>query len=253
MDVFLIAGQSNARGKGDPADAPAVPAGAAHQWDGAELTHLEDPVGDDHEPGNPVGSAWPAFAATYHDLTGRESVYVPAAVGGSALVSIPDAGEEHWDVEADGPLFRRAVQRTWDCLTHLRSGGTDATLRGVLWCQGESDAQSIDDGDVSLPEFRSRLRALVGAFRRESDRADLPVFLFQTGRPESGDTPGFEAVRGAQADLADADDAVYLAFDGAVGFPERGLHRDDLHYTQAGYNEMGRVGAESVAATLEGV
>lgn len=249
MDVFLIAGQSNARGKGDAGDAPTVPEGVAHEWTGSGLTHLVDPVGDDHSPGNPVGSAWPAFAATYYESTGRESVYVPGAVGGSGLVA-GASPDEHWDVEDGSALFRRAVQQTWDCLAHLRDGG-DPTLRGVLWCQGERDAQAIDDGTVSVPEFRGSLRRLVEAFRREFDREDLPVFLFQTGRPESADTAGFEAVREAQSGLADGDDAVHLVYDGAVTFPERGLMRDELHYTQGGYNEMGRVGAEGVVAALE--
>ncbi|MFB6218972.1 MAG: sialate O-acetylesterase [Halobacteriaceae archaeon] len=250
MDVFLVAGQSNARGKGESADAPPVPEGVAHEWRGDGLVHLEDPVGDDHGPDTPVGSAWPAFAVTYHELTGRESVYVPAAVGGSGLVAAANP-DEHWDVERGSALFRRAVQRTWDCLTHLRADG-DPTLRGVLWGQGERDAQAIDAGEVAVPEYRGALRRLVGGFRREFDRADLPVFVFQTGRPASGDTDGFAAVRDAQARLADSDDAVHLVFDGAVGFPERGLMRDDLHYTQGGYNEMGRVGAEGVVAALQG-
>lgn len=249
MDVFLVAGQSNARGKGDAADAPAVPEGVAHEWTGDGLAHLVDPVGDDHAEGAPVGSAWPAFAATYHELTGRESVYVPGAAGGSGLVAAANPGH-HWDVEAGSELFRRAVRRTWDCLTHLRTVD-DPTLRGVLWCQGESDAQAIDEGAVALPAYRGALRRLVEAFRREFDRGDLPVYVFQTGRPESADTDGFAAVRDAQARLADSDDAVHLVYDATVTFPERGLMRDELHFTQAGYNEMGRVGAEAVAAVIE--
>jgi lysophospholipase L1-like esterase len=251
MDVFLVAGQSNARGKGDAVDAPEVPEGAAYEWTGDGLAHLEDPVGDDHEPGNPVGSAWPAFATTYYGQTGRESVYVPAAVGGSAQVEAADGGNGHWDVEAGSPLFRRAVQWTWDCLTHLRADG-EATLRGVLWCQGESDSQSVDEGTVTVPEYRGALRRLVAAFRRELDDEGLPVFLFYPARPRSGDTDGFAAVRDAQADLADHDDNVHPVFEDTVTFPERGLMRDNLHFTQAGYNEMGQVGAANVVAVLDG-
>jgi len=250
MDMFLVAGQSNARGKGAAVDAPDVPDGIAFEWVGDGHVHLEDPIGDDHDPDTPVGSAWPAFAVTYHGLTGRESVYVPAAVGGAALVAAATGGSGHWDVEADSPLFRRAVQSTWDCLTHLRGDG-DPTLRGVLWCQGERDAQSIDAGEIGAPDYRGALRRLVRAFRREFDRPELPVDIFQTGRPASGDTDGFAAVREAQADLAAGDDAVHLVFEEAVTFPERGLMRDELHYTQGGYNEMGRIGAEGVAATIE--
>lgn len=254
MDVFLIAGQSNARGKGEAADAPAVPDGVAYEWTGEGLAHLEDPIGDDHSPGDPFGSAWPAFATTYHESTGRESTYVPAAVGGTALLAAVDGpASNHWDVTAESPLLRRAVQRTWDCLSHLRAtGDSDPVFRGVLWSQGEKDAQAIDDGTVGAPDYRSGLRELVRAFRREFDRPDLPVFVFQTGHAASGDTPGFEAVRGGQADLAAGDDAVHLVFDGTATFPDRGLMRDEFHYTQAGYNEMGRVGAERVVAAIEG-
>lgn len=249
LDVFIVAGQSNAVGRGDAADAPRVPEGVAYEYDDG-LVHLEHPIGDDHTPEDASGSAWTAFACRYHELTGRSSVYVAAAVGGSALHAAADGETHHWDVDAGSPYVETAVETTVDCLDHLDATDTAYVLRGVLWSQGERDAQAIDNGTVTPEAYRGKLEALVATFRDRLDRPDLDVFVFRTGRMQSGDTPGFEAVRDGQEAVATADANVHIVFRGALDFPAEGKMSDEYHYTQSGYNQMGRVGAESVARVV---
>ena len=84
IDVFLIAGQSNASGiPGSAEGSPRVPSGAVLQFYGGRISAGNDPVGN-AEP----GSAWP----------GRRVLFVPAAVPSSSLLSEADImSAGHWD------------------------------------------------------------------------------------------------------------------------------------------------------------
>src|SRR5262249_12061535 len=84
----------------------------------------------------------------------------------------------------------------------------------------------------------------------------MPFYIFRTGRLKSGDPPGFQQVRAAQEEVAEADPYTWIVFRGAVDFPAEGKMNPDpakseLHYSQAGYNEMGEVGARGVVAAEE--
>ena len=85
-DVFVVAGQSNAKGRGTAEEAPEVPAGAAYEaTPQGEIRALADPVG-----GANTGSAWPAFANAYTAATGRGVVIIGMAAGGYASGLIRD-------------------------------------------------------------------------------------------------------------------------------------------------------------------
>jgi len=241
-DVFLVAGQSNANGLGDPAAAPPGPDDAReYDPETGEVAPLAEPVG----PGD-GGSAWTAFARAYQDATGRSVAVVSTAVNGAALH--PDADEERGagDWQAGGEYARGAVAAVEDCMEAL----DDATFRGVLWHQGESDAIAIDDGHHTLDAYEAAFWDLLDYFR-EAFGAETDLFLFQIGRRRDADTEGWQAVRDAQERFAEDDPHVHLVFDGAVAFGEDGRMQDVYHYTQAGYDEMGRVGGAAVAEVLQ--
>lgn len=245
--VFLVAGQSNAVGTGDPADAPAIPEDAAYEFRAAddELVPLNEPVGPDDG-----GSAWAAFAREYNELTGSPVVIVAKPVGGAA--QHPDAdrfrGVGHW--RGGSTYCSAAIEAIDQCRTYLRNRGISYNFEGVLWHQGESDAIAIDQGYHSLPNYRSAFREMVTYFRDEVDQSVLAFYIFKIGRQRSGDTDGWRAVRNAQDEFAEQIEDVHVVFDGAVTFAEDGRMQDELHYTQAGYNEMGRSGARSIATIL---
>jgi hypothetical protein len=78
--------------------------------------------------------------------------------------------------------------------------------------------------------------------------ARMPFYIFQIGvnNPPSG--TGFGTVRLAQEDVAKTDPYTKIVFRNARDFYARGLMADTYHYTQAGYNEMGAVGASNVVS-----
>jgi hypothetical protein len=245
VDVFLVAGQSNSRGRGDRAASPDTPLLPLFAFDDGRFTRLVDPVGDAE-----TGSAWPAFGQVYYARRHRPTALAIEAVGGTAqhVEAANDESDPHWD---DGGTLRRlAADEVRECLSRVELAGQTAHLRGVLWAQGERDAQAIDAGELTPREYQAALRDMIRWFRSELGDG-LRFFVFQTGRKERGDTPGFAAVRNAQEQIAADDPRTHLVFAGAKLFPVEGKMGDNLHYSQAGYDEMGATGASNVARIVE--
>lgn len=251
VDVFLIGGQSNAEGTGDPGRAPTVPVGVGYEYrdEGDEIVHLEEPIGR-----GDGAASWAAFANEYHERTGRSVVLVSKAVGGSAQHVDADwyfDGEfvGHWD---DGGTLRpTAIEALRSCLGHLETNGWEYELRGVLWHQGETDANSVDECGITVSQYKNAFRRMLSDFRSAFDEPEMGLYLFKIGRQRDGDTEGWREVRAAQDSIATADDAVHVVFDDAVSFAESGNMQDHVHYDQEGYNRMGCDGAVRVAAIID--
>lgn len=243
IDLFLIGGQSNTEGTGDPDSAPTVPAGAGYEYVPGDdaLVHLEEPVGEDDG-----AASWAVFARKYYDLTGRPIVVVPTAVGGSAQHADADGGNGHWD--DGGELRSGAITAVRRCRRHLDREGITYEFRGVLWHQGETEAMQIDASVVSIEQYERAFGRMVRTFRDTFDEPALDVFLFQIGRHRDEDTEGWRAVRAAQERFAD--EGVHLVFEDAVTFADSGNMQDVVHYDQGGYNRMGREGAGRIAAIV---
>jgi hypothetical protein len=164
---------------------------------------------------------------------------VPAARPGAAQHP-RSAIRNNGDWSATGQRFDTAVVRLDAALAAL----PQSTFRGVLWSQGERDAQAIDAGTITTEQYRAEFVAMIGRFRAKYGPT-MPFWIFQTG--DKPGSKGFAAVRAVQQAVADADPYTWIVFGGAKGFAARGMMADDLHYTQQGYNEMGTVGGRAVA------
>lgn len=245
IDLFVVCGQSNAEGRGNQALSPATTAGLAVEYTGAALEDpLDDPVG-----GATSGSAWPAFCNAYTATCGRAVCITEAAVGGTALLEDADSGNGNWS--ANDTLFDDAVTRANNALAALSGAGWTPTLRGILWHQGERDAQGYPtpatleaDYAAALDDLHDRFIAELGAVR---------FYVFRVGRPNSGDSAPWVSVRAAQDTVCAARSDMAMVYTNCVNFPGLGWMADDLHYTQAGYNDMGAEGGEAVALDLADV
>ena len=241
IDVFLIAGQSNAVGyPGSSAGSPAVPAGKVLQYYNGTISDANDPVGNAQS-----GSAWPAFGAAYYSATGHRIAFVPAAVGGSGQLATSDTGTGNWS--QTGSLFTSSTNKLDAAMTALGGAGYTPTFKGVLWSQGENDAIKINSGTVTASGYQSGLVSMIARYR-ERYGSSMPFYIFQTGTSPNESDAGYAAVRNAQAQVDTGDSLTWLVFGGAYGFAGRGLMADTYHYTQTGYNEMGTVGAQNVVA-----
>ncbi|MEM6326043.1 MAG: sialate O-acetylesterase [Bacteroidota bacterium] len=241
-DVFVVAGQSNARGRGTAEQAPEVPPGTAYEVTSTgEISALADPVG-----GANTGSAWPAFANAYTEATGRGVVIIGLATGGSNQAWLPgDGANRHWDVSQEDNLYVRADRRARRALRAVEEELPGVRAAGWLWIQGGTDARRIEDGRLTPSQYETALHAFV---RTVGTDWGVPVYLWVTGTDSRGDLQGAVEVRRIQNE-ADALPDVLVVYRDALSFPERGwMQPDNVHWAQPGLNEAGTVGGEIVAA-----
>lgn len=89
---------------------------------------------------------------------------VPCAVGGSSI--------NLW--QKDAKLYEEALRRTK--LALQTTALVKARLRGILWLQGEANAKAEE-----LPRHAERLRAMIEAFRTDLAQPDLPFIACTIG------------------------------------------------------------------------
>lgn len=239
--VFLCAGQSNMNGRGDAAECPVPPAGYGYAWqDGTGLVAMDSAITN--------VTMLPAFVNEFVRRTGLGVIVVKYAVGGSAMAPGAAVSASFWG-DTGGGYREAAVSRLRNCLSFLRSNGYAYQFGGILWSQGERDAQAIDTSDIVIADYDAGLANMMAYFRGELG-GKWPFYFVRTGRLTSGDTAGWQAIRDAQDRACATDEWVMMGYTGALRFPQRGLMKTDgIHYSQAGLNECGTKLA-AVAATL---
>ncbi len=241
IDVFLVAGQSNAKGAGDASASPQVPAGWVYEFYSNKIRVANDPVG-----GASTGSAWPAFGIAYHTATGRRILFVPCAVGGTAQEAAADSGNGNWDVNS--PLLADSMTEVDVAMAAAAKAGYAPVFKGVLWAQGERDGEAMNNGvqGVSQAGYEAALKTMIATYRAHFGSA-MPFFLFKTGTEVGLNDVGFASVRAAQEDVGQSDPYAFVVFRGAYDFWWQMEMKNYVHYAQPGYNEMGTDGAGNVA------
>ncbi len=259
VDIYLVAGQSNAAGRGILANLPGgfvpdnrawlyhsphlkstspaltwAPLRAATEqagWFGPELslgTRLQQLARD-----RPVAIIKHAFSAT--DLAGA---WNPGK---------DPADRAHW-----GMQFEAFVGTVEAGLRAMRDMGFEPTIRGMAWQQGESDADFLkpsQDYAANLARFIARVR--------EQFRSPDMVFVYGFVLPFPNKQPFREQVRMAQgavdqdsgspwavkkAFVVFTDDLSHIAHDANSPDPN-----DHVHIGTAGMIELGRRMAETMA------
>lgn len=191
-DLWVLAGQSNMEGVGDLVDVQ-PPDPLVHTFDMADQWHVaEEPLhtqvgaadrvhwrenaqgelervtGErliryNQERKKGAGLGIP-FGVTMLKRTGVPIGLIPCAHGGTSM--------DQWDPalkDQGGDSLYGAMVRRFEA-----SGGR---VRGMLWYQGESDANT-----KAAPEFRRKFENLIRAVRRDFRMPDLPFYYVQIGR-----------------------------------------------------------------------
>jgi hypothetical protein len=247
--LFLIAGQSNAVGQGDMHRSVYCKPGSAFEYsiDSDSLLPLSDPAGRNElhfEKAN-TGSISPSFALTYHNVTGHEVIIVSAARGGSSChekAELDPYGS--WSVAGRLPLFSDAVEKVKRAMDKTR-----IPLSGIIWLQGERDANAINDKKLTPQEYKEALENLVSRFRKELNQ-DIPFYIVLTGYYKDHDVYGFNCVRAQQQAIANEMNSVSIVYSDTNLFEERGWMKDSIHYNQQGLNAIGTATAETISKKL---
>ncbi len=253
VDLAVFAGQSNMSGRGDASLAAVCNVGAGFEYKAVSnpetLTAVTEPfgLGEDNEGAisdlrpngitKRTGSMVSAAVDEYYNQTGRQLVAVSASIGGSRTSEWLDS------------YITDAVERLDAAKAFLTENGIAIGRTFVVWCQGESDA----DDKLSADAYKANTRNIFKAFKAHGAQK---CFMVQIGHYNYIDYPITAAgitgkewdeyygiIRGAQAELCESDDDFILA--GSFE-PYIGDMKDQYHYNQKVYNEVGRTVGESI-------
>ena len=166
IDLYLLMGQSNMKGRG------AVPAGQTNNpmivnmhLDTHEWYEAEHPLHLKSKPDNAGYGPGLDFAQTLLRQTkGARIALVPCARGGSAI--------NLW--QPGKPLYTNAIYKVQKALSDAPPGV--ARIKGVLWLQGESDAVE-NRHDV----YAEKLSTLIQSLRADLKEPELPFIACTVG------------------------------------------------------------------------
>ena len=228
LDLYLLLGQSNMKGRGfmpeDPKQDPRM-----------VMMHMKDDqwylarhplhlVGDAETfKGHDNAGVGPGLAFAEHLLAANPKTaigLIPCAVGGSPM--------SEWQKGAK--LYVEAMRRAQ--LALKTTAPVKARIRGVIWLQGESDATP-----TNLPLYDGRLRTMIESLRADLQQADLPFIACTIG--EMKDEPQLSKLR--------AVNEILLTFPKSVPntacIDARDLKThigDKVHFDTAAQNEIGK-------------
>lgn len=228
LDLWLLCGQSNMKGRGfmpeKPKNDPRIV--MMHKMDdqwylARHPLHL---VGDAKTfQGHDNAGVGPglAFAEVLaaQDKTAAIGL-VPCAVGGSPI--------QQWQKGAK--LYDDALRRAK--LALQTTAPVKARIRGILWLQGEANARAAD-----LPLHAERLRAMIEAFRADLAQPDLPFIACTVGemQPEPR-LSDLKAMNGIQLALPKN-----VPHTSCVDARDLKTHiGDNVHFDTAAQEEIGR-------------
>ena len=242
-DLWVLAGQSNMEGVGDLVDVeephPLVHSfQSREQWAQAEeplhwlnesprLIHhvlwglpMPETIAPRDGSRNKGSGLGLTFAKTRVAETGIPIGLIPAAHGGTSM--------QQWEPSrrdmGGASLYGATLER-------VRANG--GKVAGILWYQGESDANP-SDADV----YESRMTELVQAFRSDLGQPDLPFYLVQLGGvlgdPSAEGIEGWNRVREIQRTWPNT-----LPNVAVVSAIDLGLD-DSIHIDTPGLKALGR-------------
>ncbi|MEO1583396.1 MAG: sialate O-acetylesterase [Planctomycetota bacterium] len=194
----------------------------------------EDSCG--HDPANIPFYFGPevSFGEAYKRLVGDDLVVlVKFADGGTSL-------HDHWVPPGrngshpnGGPVYQRFFDELDTVLARLDAEGYTYSFDGMLWMQGESDADRFHRAS----RYEGHLNALIADVRAYTGQADLPFII---GRIKTSDL-GYDAmVQDAQVSIGQSDPW-------ACWIDTNDLDKyDRYHYDEPGVIELGRRFANSL-------
>ena len=217
--VFIMAGQSNMAGRAivEPQDTVANKRILSINKKGEliiakEPLHWYEPVLTGLDCGYSLG------AAMIKNLSADISVLlIPTAVGGSSI--------SQWL----GDSLHRNVKLLSNFLAKVDIAKQYGTIKGILWHQGESDANEKD-----IPRYKERLQKLFTKFRSAIGNNDLPVLMGELGS-FSKNKEHFSLINKVIHDYSSEDKNTAVISTGDL--KDKG---DNLHFNSNAQRAMGR-------------
>jgi hypothetical protein len=222
--VFIMAGQSNMAGRGivEPEDTVSNKRVLSINKDG-QIVIAKEPL-HFYEPERTGLDCGLSFAKTLiKKIPDSISILIiPTAIGGSSI--------RQWL----GDSVYRNVKLFSNFLSKVEIAKQNGIIKGILWHQGESDANEKD-----IPLYKQRLHILFSNFRSAIGNNKLPVLLGELGS-FSEDPVNFNLINKAIHDFAEEDKNSRVI--STKDLKDKGDH---LHFNSKGQRTMGNRFAEA--------
>ena len=169
-DLHLIAGQSNARGRGLVSALPTQLTGPipnAFIWNGAAFVQLEAGVTNQASPGTQFG---PEMMLGYlaARAAGKPVYIVKLAQDSTSLTATTG---DSWDPARADSLYAALVSRIDAARAALTAQGKTPVIKSLTWVQGEQDATLSNIG----PLYQTKQTVLFRAIRALAGNPSLPI------------------------------------------------------------------------------
>ena len=240
--LFVVAGQSNARGAGDSLTSPdASHCCFEYNSKAQEFIPLKDPVGQYHMGFQKArtGSFTPSLASHFYERTKANVYIVQTAKGGSALH--PKAEQKGWGVwGTNGDLLQKSFQKI-----DSAQAKANLNLRAIIWSQGENDGVAIAQNKISIEDYKSELNRLIDQYLARYEEADFVIVSTGTHSIKSNNE-GFSKVRKVQEEVANSREKVHIGYNKTQTFADKDWLKDPVHYNQKALNDIGKGLAEFI-------
>lgn len=245
FDVFVTYGQSNSAGEailsGDTSGFPApLPKSLMYDFGDGTIKPITQNVVSSSGVAS-SGHAWGEFENEWYRLSGRGSVEVHCGRGATTIAQL-SKGTTYYT------LLVNAVASAKQAMI---SAGLPIGKTYVLFHQGESDMSA----GTTYNDYRDRFTALIDDLKAD---INFDVFCnFTVGCPGNRKEESWAAIQNAQRWVCNNRvNGVVTVFDGCPSFLKGdgniGTTDGGVHYTQRGYNTMGREGARGLWSLVKG-
>ncbi|WP_372807862.1 sialate O-acetylesterase [Pontiella sp.] len=220
VKVFILGGQSNMDGCGKADEVPEayrVPPANAKTWDNALKTWV--PLGTDSFAAKRRFQFGPELAFT-HEMA---NAFPNATI---AIVKTSAGGTKLWKHWLPGePMNTRFFANVENALGQLRESGTGYEICGLLWMQGESDAEELEKAQA----YEENLETFFADVRARTGQPALPIVMGRISSSLLKETPWCfdhaKTVQQAQETVAAQDPHVFI-----IGTDHLETLKDNTHF-----------------------
>lgn len=234
VDVYIMDGQSNNKGKGEVSELPARLQGPLlnqYIWHENDFEILED---GQNQVGYALTSAggfdYSEFGAEMEFAYQRKqenktSYIVKVGRGGTYLAQ--KAGDDHSELSSN-ELHDRMLSLVSDAITNLQNAGKTPIIKAYFWMQGEWDGLNTTDAD----NYEINLTNKIAAVRSDLSLPNLPVIIGRLSVNQTG-VPERSTIRTAQDNVnTDVDNTSLIDTDSYTML-------DTLHFDTDGQISLG--------------
>lgn len=235
VKVFILGGQSNMDGTGRSEDLPIgyrIPPENVMAWDNKKEKWV--PLGTDSFAERRKYKFGPEIAFSHllaEKFPGHRIAIVKTSAGGTKLW-------KHW--LPGQPMYTKFLNNMENALQNLKSNGVDYEISGMLWMQGESDAETLEWANA----YENNLKLLFKDVRSQTGKKGLPIVMGRISIGLLRKTPwNFDytkEVQQAQERVASQDEHVFIIHTDALPTLKDNTHFNSEANIWLG-NEMGSI------------